>query len=288
MPTRTSFRLLLPALLLVFAAGCATTTPSQSAGTTLDGRTYEELLETADEAARGGDFRAALTLYGEAQTRKDTAEIWIRIGEAQRELGLLQGAALAFQSAIKLDPDAAAAHESLGLALLALRETDQARPVLEKALELDPNLWQAHNALGVMADLASDPDAAIPHYEKALALYPRSAMLLNNLGYSHYLAGNDVRARHYFEAALDLGEYQPATLNLGLLHARRGHYRRAVEILATVVDRPSALNDVGFVAISKGDYDAAEALLEEAIRLSPVHYEIAQRNLALARSEGAY
>jgi Flp pilus assembly protein TadD len=252
----------------------------------LAGKSYDEIVATGDDAARRGDYRAALLLYGEAQVVDSTAEIWLRIGAAQRHLGLLEGAAFAFRSAAELDKENATAHESLGLVLLALRETDLARTSLTRALEIDDARWQSHNALGVIADLDGDGAAALVHYQAALARYPKSQMLLNNVGYSYYLAGNDASARDYFEAALEQGEYQPATLNLGLLHARERHYRRAVDILAKAIDRATALNDVGFIAISNGDYDDAVKLLEEAIRLSPVHYETAQRNLSVARAGG--
>ena len=253
----------------------------------IPGKSYGEILATGDDAARRGDYRAALMLYGEAQSIDNTSEVWMRIGAAQRHMGLLEGATFSFRSATELDKKNAAAHESLGLVLLALRETAEAKSSLTRALELDDKRWQSHNALGVIADLDGDSTAAIGHYEDALALYPRSQMLLNNLGYSHYLAGHDEQARTYFEAALNLGSYEPAVLNLGLLHARQRSYSQAVEVLTKAVDRPTALNDVGFVAISNGDYGQAQQLLEEAIRLSPVHYETAQRNLALARAETA-
>jgi Flp pilus assembly protein TadD len=36
---------------------------------------------------------------------------------------------------------------------------------------------------------------------------------------------------------------------------------------------------VGYIAFKNGDLEAAEALLDEAIILSPSHYETAQQNL---------
>jgi Flp pilus assembly protein TadD len=75
-----------------------------------------------------------------------------------------------------------------------------------------------------------------------------------------------------------------ATLaNLGLLHARRGDYERAVEVMGSVMDNAKTHNDVAYIALQNGDLDVAEALLAEAIRLSPTYYETAQQNLKRVR-----
>jgi len=64
-----------------------------------------------------------------------------------------------------------------------------------------------------------------------------------------------------------------------LLHARRGNYQQATDIMSAAMDPAKAYNDVGYIAFKNGDLDAAEMLLDEAIILSPSHYEMAQQNL---------
>jgi Flp pilus assembly protein TadD len=281
--TFAPLRIVMLAAVLAVTVGCAAN-PARQSDSPFDGKQYEELVASGDEAAQRGDFQTALVMYGEAQERRETADVWLRIGAAQRELGRNDGAAYAFRQVTELDPENAGAHEALGLLLLGFRDEAGARAMFLRAIELDANRWQAHNGLGVLADLAQEPGTAIEHFKTALAIRPGSPMLLNNVGYSLYLAGDLELAEQYFRRAVSHVDYEPAILNLGLVHARKREYRRAVETLARVVERPTAYNDVGFVAISNGDYSQAEELLREAIRLSPVHYETAQRNLALARA----
>jgi Flp pilus assembly protein TadD len=275
----------LPALLILVAAGCASA-PRPDAGVDARSDGYEEMLAAGDSAARQGDFRAALVLYDQALDAKESAEVWFRLGAAHQQLGQTDAAAHAFGRVVALDPTDAAGYEAAGLIHLREGRIEQAKPLLRRAVELDETRWQAHNGLGVLADIEQATSEAVAYYQAALAVRPGSAMLLNNIGYSNYLAGNYAAAIRHFELALTYDTYEPAILNLGLVYARQGLYGLAVDTLTRVMDRSQACNDVGFIALNNGHYQTAQELLQEAIRLSPVHYETAQRNLALARAGG--
>jgi Flp pilus assembly protein TadD len=94
-----------------------------------------------------------------------------------------------------------------------------------------------------------------------------------------------IRAESDYIDALTIDKtYETAWKNLGLLYARTRRYEQAVEVLQISGDKPVALNDVGYIAMLNQDYPEAEALLDEALRSSPRHFETAFRNRELVRS----
>ena len=67
--------------------------------------------------------------------------------------------------------------------------------------------------------------------------------------------------------------------NLRIAIAQRGQYRRAVSGSADDVELAKALNNVGYVALVRGDYDLAEAYFLRAMQADPTFNEVAWRNL---------
>jgi Flp pilus assembly protein TadD len=241
-------------------------------------------MARADESARSGDFRAAAILYQQALSQEPTAEAFYRLGLSLRHMGRADGAIQAFRGALSLDADHAGALERLGLDLTSRGEVEEAAVYLRRLETLNPENWRVHNALGIVADLESRFADAEAQYAQALALRPESAKLWNNLGYSHYLAGNDVEALVAMRKALALqADYLPARNNIALVLARQGRYQDAIGVLARAGGPSDAHADVGYLAFRMGDYDEAELLLAEAIRLSPTFHQQAHRNLAAVR-----
>jgi Flp pilus assembly protein TadD len=275
---------LLAAALAAALTGCATAPPRDDADATAVG--VDKLLASADEAVRLGKLDAAIVLYTEVLNQQPSAEIWLKAADVQRRLGRDREAAYAYGQVLELEPNNIDARERLGLMLVERDQPEPARYHLEWVIALDPGRWRSHNALGVLADLDRDYPTAISHYRAALAVQPNSAMLHNNLGYSLYLSGDlDGAGAAYVEAISLDHDYAPARRNLALLYARKGAYTDAIELLATVVSEPAAYNDVGYVALLKEDYPAAERLLAEAVERSPTYYETAARNLEIARQK---
>ena len=102
---------------------------------------------------------------------------------------------------------------------------------------------------------------------------------------AQHLSADFIRAESDFIDALTIDkDYETAWKNLGLLYARTRRYEEAVEVLQLSGNKPVAFNDVGYIALVNEDYAEAEALLDEALRLSPRHFETAYRNRELVRS----
>ena len=272
------------ALLLLSAvlAGCATTGAAPDEGE--PSLTTERMAAAADEAARTGNFRAAVALYAQLLETAPTAELWYKTASAHHRLGRNADAAYAFSRCIELDPKNADAEEQLGLLYVSTRDIPSARTHLERAVGLDSKRWLAHNGLGVLADLEQDYPRAMDHYRHALEARPDSPMLHNNIGYSRYLAGDlDLAARDFMKALTLDGRYEAPRRNLGLVYARRRAYDDAVKTLVPILGEPAAYNDVGYLALLAEDYVAAEKLLAHALASSPSYYEAAARNLEVAR-----
>jgi Flp pilus assembly protein TadD len=273
-----SCRAALTLTVVLTVAGCASTSPKPEDPVAI--APTAKMLAAADEAVRIGNLKAAVPLYAQVLHEEPTASTWMKAGFVHFRLGNDREAGYAFDQAIELEPDNADAHEQIGLLYVAHQRIEPARVHLERAVVLDPTRWRAQNGLGVLADLQHDYPAAVVHYRGALDIKPDSAMLLNNLGYSMYLAGDlDNSAIKFVEAITRDTRYEPARRNLGLLYARKGAYADAVELLATVMTEAAAYNDVGYMAMQRGDYPAAENLLKEAVDRSPTYYQIAAENL---------
>jgi Flp pilus assembly protein TadD len=274
--------LCLGALLL---SGCASTGGARAPDPAAAVMSPEMSLAAGDAAARKGDFERALVYYVEAVSAEETPDGWLRVGAACTRLGQTERALTAYLKVIELDPEQVDAHEEAGLAYLSRGDAEAARAHLSRALALDARRWRAENALGILDDQAEDHASAIAHYQAALELNPASPMLRNNLGFSKYLTGNLEGAEADFRIATTLdADYKPAWSNLALVYADRGSYSQAVSLLAKVSEKPTAYNDVGYMALQRGDLLEAERLLSEAVRLSPAYYKTAYENLEAVRS----
>lgn len=275
-------------LLLLSLSGCGTLSPRGEgpfAGAGMP-ETAAEALSAGDSALSQGELDRALFFYVQAaRMDPENAEAYTRIGGIHEARGDRQRAALAYRQALQADARHADALAGLGILLTRQRDYAEATELLRAAVREDPGLARAHNGLGVLADLRRDYPSAKRHYEDALALAPRSPMLHNNLGYSRYLAGDNAGAIAAFEQALEGNpDYSLAWRNLGLVYARQGRYRDALQALGKVQDLPEAYNDVGYIAMVSGRLDDAESFFDQALRLSPKHYALASDNAERVRA----
>lgn len=237
-------------------------------------------LAQLEAALRAGRHVQLKTLIERAKLARQTdplievylGEYWLANSQAEQALGLFQ--------TLTGDPRAAArAHQGIGIAAFQLGQIDRAHEALGQAVALDPSLGRAWNALGATADLRRDWALADKAYGEALRLDPTNNAVLSNRGYSRVLQGryqdavadltaairsqpNDARVRNNMRVALALsGRYDEAFAGIN----RRDLHRE--------------LNNIGFVALLRGDYVSAEAYLNRALETSDVFYRKAWQNL---------
>ncbi|MDB5812739.1 MAG: hypothetical protein JWN94_4861, partial [Betaproteobacteria bacterium] len=138
--------------------------------------------------ARSGNLDAAQSLLERTRANRDTTEVNNALGNVQRLLGHLDGAATSYNRAIALDENNIAALVNLGLTLRDLGTPAQALPILDQALVLSPRnvdaLFNKALALGDLAEseaarqliediLCIDPHFAQAHLQRAFMLLKR-------------------------------------------------------------------------------------------------------------------
>jgi len=153
-----------------------------------------------------------------------------------------------FQEAIGRDPDFALAHAWLAAARALSVFNFRADPgriasaerSARRAIELQPDLGDGHRALGTTLGISGRYEDAIPALERAIDLNP-----------------------HDF----------PAIGNLGLMHALRGEWDRAIEIVEISIRRDPTRSyidygNLGGYATRLGLVDRARQALEQSLVLS--------------------
>ncbi|MBL9096919.1 MAG: tetratricopeptide repeat protein, partial [Alphaproteobacteria bacterium] len=116
-------------------------------------------------------------------------------------------------------------------------------------------------------------------YQAALIPRPRAAAH-NNLGLSYARQRRYDEAITQFHLALALKADPLVRTNLRFAYAMKGEYLNALAGVAKE-NLPDALNNVGYAAMLRGDYEAAEAYLTRAIEASATHHRTASDNLQL-------
>lgn len=264
---------------LLLLGGCASTGGMRDAEA--EPISWQQSLAEGDAAMQRGRVDKALLAYVEALANyPDNAEILVRIGAAHSRIDSLEPAEKAYRRALELSPSNLDAAEGLGLVLLRRNRSEEARARLMRVAGAAPDRWRAQNALGVIADLGGAHADARGYYRLALMHTTQPAKVHNNIGYSWLQAGDLASAESEFENALELNHgYERAWSNLGLVACRQGHYQRGLEAFLEINDEPEAYNNVGYLAMIRGDLDVAERFLRQAVARSPSYYAKAHENL---------
>jgi tetratricopeptide (TPR) repeat protein len=110
----------------------------------------------------------------------------------QREEALGKQAAAFAERAAELDDSDPWAHLALGYVALSKRRTDGAVDEFQRALDLNPNFAAAHGYLAMALALDGRSEEAIAHAEQAIHMSPhdpQNAIFNMTIAVAHYLAG---------------------------------------------------------------------------------------------------
>jgi len=123
-------------------------------------------------------------------------------------------AILAYQEAIRFDPDFALAYSKQASALLAQvgmsglpneAQLEKSRPLIDQAILLDPQSSEAFTALGLWYWHSGDTEKAVQAYEQAMALGPNNADTLSSYAsVVQYIKSDPESAIKLYRRAIEL------------------------------------------------------------------------------------
>lgn len=265
------------------AGGCATGSSSSSQpAAQVASAAVNRAVAAGEVALREHRYDDALQQF-QRVLHQEPGHVGGKLGVAETylALGAYREAAALFDELRSIPEIRAEAAQGAGLARLQAGETEEARALLQEAVDADSRLWRTWNGLARSYDLEREWQKAADAYAKALATAAEPAVIHNNWGMSLLAQGRHAEAAVHFSQALQNGPASAtAKTNLRLALAYQARYAEAL----SGVDRqelPQALNNVGYIALMRGDLEHAEAYFLRALERSPSFYEIAAKNLQL-------
>ena len=244
----------------------------------------------ASEIARGqqalaaGDLAAAQSAFTAAlRGSPNDPEPAIGLAETYLALGDAETAGRLFGIVASTEDGARDARLLQGRGLVALQQgrTDEAIELLEQSVRRDPTQWRAWAGLGRGYGRQGKSRQARNAFARAEDAAPSPALVINDVGMLHLESDEPAAALEAFQHALALDSGNAtARANARIARALLGDYDAAVSG-ARPDELPDVLNNVGYIAVIKGDFDTADRLLRRAIDVSPVYHEAARANLDL-------
>lgn len=277
-------------------------------------KTEKEAIQRGDLALNQGNVDLALYEYirsldfenGQFRDRS-----LYNIGRIHQSRGNLALSERAFSLAVETNPNNIQALEQLGI--LSSRDGDvkQGESYFLKAINADQLRFgskrtltdqdlstvdavkvlktdvsspdYAYMGLGVLADLDAKHELAQAYYQHALRIKPDSVKTLTNSGYSYYMSGDYRQAQRLSLQALEEDPNNEKALNnLALIYLGKGEINRALNVFTRHMNKPEALNNVGYFLMLQGKPDQAIPYLQQAIDTKPTYYKVANENLERA------
>ena len=272
--------------MVIFAAlllaGCSTVQQLTHGGlTATPAPSADDMRRDADKKLAAFDYPGAEAGY-RAVLVKNPADDAARLGMAESQLGQrkLDDARATFASLTDTPAYEALAHQGVGLVELRAGNLDAATTALKAAVDKNDALWRAWNALGQAYDLSKNWEASADAYAHALKNTPDASFVHNNIGVSLLAQGRYDDALKEFDGVLKINpKLTTARTNRQITLALMQRYPDAVAGMAPE-DKARALNNIGYIAMLKGDYDSAEKYFDQAMQENPNNKTV-QENIDL-------
>jgi tetratricopeptide (TPR) repeat protein len=208
-------------------------------------------------------------------------EHFVRAWNYDEQEGRLDKAIKEYQSALRIDPAYADAHNNLGWIYERQGRLDEAVAEYENAIQLDPNSIVTYRNLGRVYGKKKRFDEAIKSLLAALEIDPNDASTHFQLGWVYGEKGRLDKAITEYQAALQVNpELEGAYVNMGWAYSQQGRHDDAIREYKNAIQINSenrlAHFNLGCLYRIKGQTEDARRELELALKLG---YEPARKVL---------
>jgi Flp pilus assembly protein TadD len=235
---------------------------------------------------QGNESVAALHFTAALEKKPESAAAYAGLGEVDLRKNILNKALFDYSQAIKFDPKNRIA--LLGLGRLHRQSDDLVKSAqyFEEANAAYPNDCDIISELASTYDLIPQKEKAEALYRQAITLDKRRASSYNNLGYNLLLQGRYEEATQSLQQALSLEpDNKRAQNNLAAAYILAGQVDKAMPYMEQTVGQAAAHNNLGYIYMSRGEWDKAEREFREAMALKPSYYKLANQNLELLKEK---
>ena len=165
--------------------------------------TAKELYTKGNSLQSKGNYRLAIMAYDDAiKIDPDSAAIWNNKGNAHMELSEYKEAINTFEEAVRINSNLVDPWYNKGVCLVSLERYEEALTAFERALKLAPNDTDAWYNKGVVLSKLKRHTEAVLAYETALKYDKNDDQIWNNLGASYSELGEYDKAISAFRKAL--------------------------------------------------------------------------------------
>lgn len=209
------------------------------------------------------------------EAEPDNAAVHNNLGMALQEQGDLDAAIESYRRALATEPSMVNALCNLGVALQERFEQAERAATLDKALRINPNyVASLEDTRNVERDRADDLLEAISCYRRAAAAEGGHPEIHNNLGVALQQSGDFEASAECYRAAIAIApSFFEAHNNLGKVLQEWGEREEAIEcyrkVIELVPDHAEAHCLLGGLLIDFGRFEEAEEEILQSIRLDP-------------------
>lgn len=201
-----------------------------------------------------------------------SAGTYLRRGDANYAMGQHQEAIVAYDAAIRLQPNFANAYNNRGLAKEKLGQHQAAITDYSRAIEIDPRLASAYNNRGNAKRKLEQYFAAIADLDTAIQLKPDYARAYVNRGSAKSRLGHPTAASEDFDVAISLApELAEAYHSRGVTKTSQMQPADAIEDFTAAIQRdaefPNAYYSRGVAHFIMGQIQAAKSDLQTVLEL---------------------
>ncbi len=293
----TYIHLALSILLALLVSGCTSTTQYTSLSKLtieeasadndpskkIANLSYEQLINKADQYQKNGNKQLATLHYQKALLKKpESMAASIGLSKLLIQEGQLDEAQKLLKQALEKEENNVAVLTLMGRIARNRGDLDESLVLLNKAYQNAPQNPEVLTELAITNDHMGQERLtyAEPLYKKVISLKPHSSAAHNNLGFNYLLQGRHKDAANSFNKALVLDpDNKRAKNNLGAAYLLNNQTDEALSLFQDTVGQAAAYNNLGYILMTRGDWQQAKKAFKKALQLEPSFYVRAQQNL---------